>query len=299
MICATVSGRARRKGACLSSSPVSSLSKRAKLSFNFKLPYYAAMLNDRDMLSYLVHRGERIAFHGLPATASSPEVPGIVFCGGFQSDMTGSKAEFLAALARTQGLAYTRFDYSGHGQSSGSVAGGDIERWTEEALAILDQATAGPQILVGSSMGGWIACLVAKARPERVAGLIGIAAAPDYTEDLIWSQLREDQRALLTLRGHIEVPSEYGEQPYLITMAMIEAGRRHFVLRDALDISCPVRLLHGQADRDVPWATSVRLAEVLTGSDVRVTLVKDGQHRFSRESDLAVLKGCVEELVGI
>jgi pimeloyl-ACP methyl ester carboxylesterase len=255
------------------------------------------MLNDHDMLSYLTHRGERIAFHGLPA--ANPALPGIVFCGGFQSDMTGSKAEFLAALARTQGLAFTRFDYSGHGASSGTIAAGDIERWSEETLAILDHATTGPQILVGSSLGGWIACLVAKARPARVAGLIGIAAAPDYTEDLIWTQLRHDQRTLLTERGHIEVPSAYGEEPYLITLNMIEAGRRHFVLRDTLDIACPVRLLHGMRDRDVPWQTSLKLAEVLSGDDVRVTLVKDAGHRFSRDSDLAVLKDTVDELVGV
>ena len=255
------------------------------------------MLNDRDMLSYLVHRGERIAFHGLPAPGTST-LPGIVFCGGYQSDMTGTKAEFLAACARTQGLAYTRFDYSGHGQSGGTIAEGDIGRWAEETLAILDQATTGPQILVGSSLGGWIACLVAKLRPERLAGLIGIAAAPDYTEDLIWTQLRPEQRALLTARGHIEVPSAYGEQPYLITMQMIEAGRQNFVLRERLEIACPVRLLHGQADRDVPWQTSLKLAEILTSTNVRVTLVKDAAHRFSREGDLALLKEAVEELLG-
>jgi pimeloyl-ACP methyl ester carboxylesterase len=222
--------------------------------------------------------------------------PGIVFLSGFASDMTGSKGTALAAWAKERGQALLRFDYSGHGQSSGAFRDGTIGRWTADALAAFDRLTAGPQILVGSSMGGWIMLLAALARPDRVAGLVGIAAAPDFTEDLMWAAMPPETRARLLADGAIQEPSQYQDAPLEITRALIEDGRRHLLLRGSIDIRCPVRLLHGMADPDVPWETSARLADQLASTDVTVTLIKDGDHRLSREEDLRRIFAAVDEV---
>ncbi len=222
--------------------------------------------------------------------------PGVVFLGGFMSDMTGTKALALDARCREQGRAFVRFDYRGHGASSGAFSDGTIGRWTDDALAALDRLTEGPQVLVGSSMGGWIMLLVALARPERVAGLVGVAAAPDFTEDLMWARWDAVKRARLMGDERIEEPSAYGEAPYVITRALIEDGRRRLVLGAPIPIRCPVRLLHGMADPDVPWRTALRLAERLQSTDVVVTLVKDGDHRLSRDEDLRRLIQAVESI---
>jgi pimeloyl-ACP methyl ester carboxylesterase len=222
--------------------------------------------------------------------------PGIVFLSGFASDMTGTKGTALAAWAQARNQALLRFDYSGHGQSSGAFRDGTIGRWTADALAVLDRLTTGPQILVGSSMGGWIMLLAALARPERVAGLVGIAAAPDFTEDLMWAAMPPETRARLLADGVIQEPSHYQEAPLEITRALIEDGRRHLLLRGPLDIRCPVRLQHGMADPDVPWQTSARLAERLSSADVTVTLIKDGDHRLSREEDLQRMFAAIDEI---
>ncbi len=214
------------------------------------------------------------------------------------SDMTGTKAVTLEAFCRSRGQAFLRFDYQGHGASSGRFEDGTIGLWAEDALAAFDQLTEGPQILVGSSMGGWIALLTALARRERVAGLVGIAAAPDFTEDLLWDAFPPDQRAALSRDGVLRLPSEYSEKPYSITLKLIDDGRRHLLLRNPLDLACPVRLLHGMRDPDVPWERSLKLADKLTTPDVRVDLIKDGDHRLSREQDLQLLCKTVEELLG-
>jgi len=239
--------------------------------------------------------GTRIAYRRLAARAGEAR-PGIVFLSGFASDMTGTKGTALAAWANARGQALLRFDYSGHGQSSGAFRDGTIGRWTADALAAIDGLTAGPQILVGSSMGGWIMLLAALARPDRIAGLVGIAAAPDFTEDLMWAAMPPETRARLLAEGVIRQPSQYQETPLEISRALIEDGRRHLVLRAPLDIRCPVRLFHGMADPDVPWQTSVRLAERLTVDDATITLIKDGDHRLCREQDLARLFAAVEEI---
>jgi pimeloyl-ACP methyl ester carboxylesterase len=239
--------------------------------------------------------GGRIAYRRLAARAGD-ERPGIVFLSGFASDMTGTKGAALAAWAQERGRALLRFDYSGHGQSSGAFRDGTIGRWTADALAAIDRLTAGPQILVGSSMGGWIMLLGALARPDRIAGLVGIAAAPDFTEDLMWTAMPPETRARLLADGVIRQPSQYQDAPLEISRALIEDGRRHLVLRAPLAIQRPVRLLHGMADPDVPWQTSVRLAERLTGEDVTVTLIKDGDHRLSRAEDLQRIFAAIEEL---
>jgi len=237
--------------------------------------------------------GVSIAYHRLPGKS-----PGVVFLGGFMSDMTGSKALALEAFCRARGQACLRFDYRGHGASSGKFEEGTIGRWAEDAFAAIDRLTEGPQILVGSSMGGWIALLVALRMPARVAGLVGIAAAPDFTEDLMWAAFSPDKRETLQRDGVIHEPSQYGERPYGITYELIRDGRKHLLLRDPLKLRCPVRLLHGMLDPDVPWQRSLRLADKLETGDARVTLIKDGDHRLSRDQDLALLCRTVEELLG-
>jgi pimeloyl-ACP methyl ester carboxylesterase len=221
--------------------------------------------------------------------------PGVVFLGGFNSDMTGTKAEDLSAFCAARGQAFLRFDYSGHGASGGRFVEGTIGRWAEDAALVLDALTEGPQVLVGSSMGGWIALLLALRRPERVAGLVGIAAAPDFTARMADS-LPPEARAALAADGVWHRPSAYGD-PYPITRALLEEGRNHLLLHAPVPLSVPVRLLHGQRDPDVPWELSLRIAEAITGPDVQVTLVKDGDHRLSRPQDLALLRRVVAPLL--
>ena len=252
------------------------------------------MLDDHDILSYLNHEKERIAFHGIPGKS-----PGLFFLGGFASDMTGAKATYLAALARTQGLAFTRFDYSGHGKSTGTIEDGDIGHWLSDALAIFDQVTSGDQILVGSSMGGWIALLLAKLRPQRVKGIVGIAAAPDFTEDLMWAELSDSQKKTVLEQGRLQTSAATADShAIVITRQLIESGREHLVMRAPLALDCPVRLIHGMNDRDVPWQVSTKLADVLNSTDVRITLIKDGEHRLSRDSDMEIVRGIVGDLTG-
>lgn len=226
--------------------------------------------------------------------------PGVLFLGGFMSDMTGSKASRLAEWAESGGRAFTRFDYRGHGASGGRFVDGTIGDWLDDATAILDRATEGPMILVGSSMGGWIAPLLALRRPERVVGLIGIASAPDFTEDLMWNAMGEATREKLTAEGMIEVRSlDASIPPEIITRALIEDGRKHLLLRDEIPIRVPVRLFHGVRDREVPWSTSVRLMERLAGTDVRLTLFKDGDHRLSRSEETDPVLRALEEIAGL
>ena len=223
--------------------------------------------------------------------------PMVVFLGGFAADMAGTKASFLAQWCAARGRGFLRFDYSGHGASEGRFDEGTIGRWAEDARAVIGGLTEGPVVLVGSSMGGWIALLAALARPAPVAGLVGIAAAPDFTEALLWPALSFEQRATLMSRGAIAMPSDYGP-PIPITRALIEEGRAHLLLDRPIGLSCPVRLLQGQRDAEVPWEMALRLAEALTAEDVRVTLVKDGDHRLSRPADLALLGRVLASLLG-
>jgi pimeloyl-ACP methyl ester carboxylesterase len=236
--------------------------------------------------------GATIAYHRL---AGKP--PGIVFLGGFRSDMTGTKALFLEDYCRRHERAFVRFDYFGHGASSGDFAAGTIGRWREDAIAVIDSLTIGPQILVGSSMGGWIMLLAALARPARVAGLVGIAGAPDFTEELLWPRLSPAQREEIIERGAVVLPSGYDPAGYLYTRALVEDGRRHLLLREPIALDMPVRLLHGLADESVPWQLSLRLAERLASRDVAVTLIKDGDHRLSTPADLARLAQTLDALV--
>ena len=211
--------------------------------------------------------------------------------------MTGTKATFLDGVCAARGLGFTRFDYSGHGASGGRFEECTIGRWVEDAIAVIDRVTEGRLILVGSSMGGWIMLLAALARPARIAGLVGIAPAPDFTEALIWNQLTDEDRDRLLKNGRLERPSDYSEQPTVITRGLIEEGRRHLLLTAPIGIRCPVRLLHGMADPDVPYQLSLELAERIAGEDVRVTLIKNGDHRLSRPDDLALLAATIDALL--
>ncbi|MGH7047212.1 MAG: alpha/beta hydrolase family protein [Stellaceae bacterium] len=238
--------------------------------------------------------GHKLAYHRVRGAP-----PGIVFLEGSRSNMAGNKALHLDEYCRGRGSAYVRFDYFGHGQSSGDYGDGTIGRWAEDAVAVIDQLTEGPQILIGSSMGGWIMLLAALARVSRIAAIVGIAAAPDASEDLLWPRLDPAQREELLTTGSVTLPSEYDPAGYTYRRSYIEDGRRHLVMRGEIALDCPVRLLHGTGDTSVPWQTSLRLAERLRSRDVTVTLVKDGDHRLSAPSDLARLGSTLDELVEI
>jgi pimeloyl-ACP methyl ester carboxylesterase len=227
---------------------------------------------------------------------SGGSFPGIVFLPGLRSDMGGIKAGALAVHCRENGQTLTRFDYFGHGASSGDFRDGTIGRWLGDALAVVDQLTSGPQILVGSSMGCWIGLLAALARPGRVAGFVGIAGAPDFTEELIWGRLNEEQRHRLRAEGELLCGSAYESGSVPFTWKLIEEGRRHLLMGGPIALACPVRLFHGMADPDVPYSTSLRLAERLSGTGVVVELIEDGDHRMSREADLARLMAALDEL---
>ena len=233
--------------------------------------------------------GRQIAYERTPGTG-----PGVVFLGGFRSDMTGTKAVHLQDWAQRTGRAFVRFDYSGHGRSGGDFEAGCIGDWLADARAVLDLAT-GRQVLVGSSMGGWIALLLARAVPERVAGLVGVACAPDFTEDLMWARFSARQRAEVLGQGWTFEPSDYGA-PHPVTRRLIEDGRDHLVLRGPLALPFAVRLLQGTADRDVPPDVALRLMGHADCRDLRLTLVKGADHRFSTPDCLDVMVRAVEEV---
>lgn len=236
-------------------------------------------------------QGRRIAYNRLPGRG-----PGIVFLGGFRSDMAGTKALALEEWARAAGRPFLRFDYSGHGESEGAFEAGAIGEWFADAMATVEALTVGPQILVGSSMGGWISLLLAREMPGRIAALVTIAAAPDFTEIGYWSGFTPTQRAALMREGRIELPSEYGE-PYVITRRLIEDGRDHQVLNHPLSLPFPVRMLQGTADADVPVDWALRLLEHAQGDDIRLLLVKGADHRFSTPECLALITEMIETCI--
>jgi pimeloyl-ACP methyl ester carboxylesterase len=241
---------------------------------------------------HLAIGAETIAYHRTGGRA-----PGVVFLTGYKSDMTGQKAVRLEEVCRARGQAYVRFDYYGHGASSGEFVDGTIGRWRDDAITVLDQLTEGPQLLVGSSLGGWIAVLAALARPARVAGIVGISAAPDFTEDLIPPLLSPSDRETLATGGIVNVGSPLDPEPTWMNQRFLDDGRKHLVLRNAIPLDCPVRLIAGLQDVDVPWRTSLKLAERLRTPEVEITLIKDGDHRLSREADLERMCAVLERLL--
>ncbi len=248
-----------------------------------------------DSASKFLHRenGTSLAWFRLEG-----ESPGLMFLGGFRSDMSGTKASALEAHCRKVGRAYVRFDYGGHGESSGNFEDGTIGEWAGDALAVLDEVAQGPQVLVGSSMGGWMMLLAALARPERVKGLVGIASGPDFTAGFKKHRLTEQMRRELDERGFVMHAPNIWEEPYRVTKKLLDEGDNHLLLRGEIDVTCPVRLIHGMADETVSWEVSLKLARALKGDDVRLTLVKDGGHRLSRDADIELIIKTAEELAG-
>ena len=221
---------------------------------------------------------------------------GIIFCGGFRSDMSGTKATALAAWAGEKCRPFTRFDYFGHGQSSGEFVSGTISHWRGDILHVLDELTHSPQILVGSSFGGWLAVMAALDRPERVHALVLIAPAIDMTERLMWQRFSQKARSKLQQEGLVYDPSQYDPEGYPITRKLIEDGREHLLLRDKIAVDIPVRILHGQRDEAVPWQLSLELADKLTSDNVELHFIKNGDHRLSEPHEIARLIGLIEAL---
>ncbi len=222
--------------------------------------------------------------------------PGIVFLGGFRSDKGGTKALYLENWAKAKGRAFLKFDYSGHGSSSGNPLDYTISDWAGDAEAIIRALTRGRQILVGSSMGGWIALLLARKMPDRIAGMVTIAAAPDFTEEKYWADFTPEERTAIEVDGQIAVPSEYADEPYIITRQLIEDGRNNLVLQGPLTLPFPTRLLQGTEDTAVSVDTAMRLLNHVTGPNIRMTLVKGADHRFSDPECLALLGSSIDEV---
>lgn len=236
----------------------------------------------------------RIAYHH---HAGEGDV-GVLFLGGFMSDMQGGKATMLEGFCKQRRIPFTRMDYGGHGQSEGRFDAGTIGLWRDHALAVFDHVASKRMVLVGSSMGGWMMLLLALARPQKVAGLVGIASAPDFTENLIWAQFSGEQQREMAEKGRVMLPNCMpGESDYPITQALISEGRNHLLMHDTIAIDCPVHLLHGMLDPDVPWRLSLELQEKLRRNDAEVTLLKDGDHRMSSPHALALIRHAVERMV--
>ena len=241
----------------------------------------------------------RIAYRRHHATSQGR--PGLVWFGGFRSDMLATKATALDAFAVEQGRAALRFDYSGHGESEGCFEDGTISRWLEESLAVVRQLSDGPQVLVGSSMGGWLALLVARAleaagERDRLAGLVLIAPAVDFTQALLWDGLSKAARKAIEVEGVWQRPSAYAPEPVPITRALIKDGERHTMLNTTIRTHAPVHILQGMRDDDVPWRHAMLLVEHLAGDPVVVTLIKDGDHRLSRPEDIEKLLAAVDQI---
>ncbi len=254
-------------------------------------------LPDNKFIAYHKHEGKQ-------------NHPFVIFLGGFMSDMSGIKATSLEKFCKNKGYSFIRFDYFGHGQSSLEFTDCTISTWKQNVLDVIDNLTSGKQILIGSSMGGWLMILAALARPERIAALIGIASAPDFTEELIWEQMNQTQQAQLLEKGIYNLSSEYGEAPYPITLDLIEDGRKHLLLKVAdnsnndspftiHDSQLPIRLIHGLKDKDVPSSWTTRMARIINSNNIKVNLVENGDHRMSTPENIKLLCDTLEEVAGL
>jgi pimeloyl-ACP methyl ester carboxylesterase len=244
------------------------------------------MTNPSDIAHLDRPDGEKIAY---VQRLAGPGKASFIWLGGFKSDMDGTKALALDAWARESGRGLLRFDYYGHGQSSGDFEAGTIGRWREDALAVIDELTAGPQVLVGSSMGGWISLLAARERAERLAGMLLIAPAPDFTSELMWPSFSEEVRQQILEAGKFEEPSPYDDEVFIVTRKLIEDGRNWSVLGDPIAFDGPVRILQGMQDESVPWQHAQKCVHLLSSADVVFTLIKNGDHRLSSDPELARL----------
>jgi pimeloyl-ACP methyl ester carboxylesterase len=257
-------------------------------------------MNDNSLK--FLHIGDGAARRGIAVRAQAGAAPGLFWLGGYKSDMKGTKAEALADWAAQAGRACVRFDYSGHGESEGAFTDGTIGRWLADSLAVFEACCAGPQILIGSSMGGWLALLLTRALKRRghegsasIAGMVLIAPAVDFTEELMWKRFSPEIKHELDATGVWARPSQYSAEPYLVTRQLIEEGRKHLLLGGLIETGCPVRILQGVEDPDVPWQHAVELTSRLASDDVVLTLVKDGDHRLSRPEDIERLIAAVKE----
>jgi pimeloyl-ACP methyl ester carboxylesterase len=229
----------------------------------------------------------------------SNDKPGIIFLGGFKSDMNGTKAQAIASYAKKNNYDLLLFDYFGHGQSSGDFIDGTIGIWLQNTLDIIDNLTDNkPQILIGSSMGGWLMLLAALARPQIIQGLIGLAAAPDFTEELIWQKLSDQQKADIYEKKAIQYSNDFCDDAYPISLSLITEARQHLLLNNKININLPIRLIHGMADEDVPYNTSIRLTQQILSKDVRLELIKNSGHRLSSSEDLELIYQTIAELHG-
>lgn len=243
-------------------------------------------------MGYMNHNGRRLAF-----VKTEGQGPCVVFLGGFKSDMTGTKATALENWAKVRGQSFLRFDYSGHGASEGAFEDGAIGDWLDDARAVIAAQAGGDVVLVGSSMGGWISLLLAKEMGRTLRGLVTIAAAPDFTEDQMFAGFTDQEREMMDRTGRVEQPSDYDDGPYVITRRLIEDGRNHLILRTPLTLNCPARFLHGTEDKDVPVARGLALLEHADGDDLRLTLVKGADHRFSSPDAIGLMLATVEDVL--
>jgi pimeloyl-ACP methyl ester carboxylesterase len=257
-------------------------------------------MNDNSLK--FLHIGDGAARRGIAVRVQAGAAPGLFWLGGYKSDMKGTKAEALADWAAQAGRACVRFDYSGHGESEGAFTDGTIGRWLADSLAVFEACCAGPQILIGSSMGGWLALLLTRALKRRghegsasIAGMVLIAPAVDFTEELMWKRFSPEIKHELDATGVWARPSQYSAEPYLVTRQLIEEGRKHLLLGGLIETGCPVRILQGVEDPDVPWQHAVELTSRLASDDVVLTLVKDGDHRLSRPEDIERMIAAVKE----
>jgi len=252
-------------------------------------------MSDTELPRFLERNGfPRLAYVRTASAGAGAALPGIIFLPGFRSDMQGTKALYLEAQCRARGQGFIRFDYSGHGLSAGRFEDGTLESWRDDALSILDRLSTGPVVLVGSSMGGWIGLLLALMRPQQVRGFIGIAAAPDFTRDLMENRFDDTMRASYQARGYAELPNDYSPEPYIMTRGMIESGNRVCLLDGRHELPIPVRLLQGLQDKEVSGGMPDAIAACLAGADVQIHLVPDGDHSLSRPQDLALIDQQVE-----
>lgn len=246
---------------------------------------------------YLERSGKpNLAYHYTSPNEQGANLPTVVFLGGFKSDMNGTKANFLENACKEKGQAYLRFDYTGHGQSGGKFEDGTIGIWKQDALDIFDHLQIENALLIGSSMGGWLSLLLALERTENIHALIGIAAAPDFTNDLWFNRLNEEQRDIVLEKGYVETPNNYSDEPYIFTKALFDDGKSHFLLENENDLDIPMTLMQGMQDPDVPWETSVRIQKAFPKADIDIIFIDDGDHSLSRPEDLEMLN---RELVSL
>lgn len=237
-----------------------------------------------------------LAYHYTEAATARKNMPVVMFCGGYRSDMTGTKATFLEQKCRESGLAYVRFDYRGHGQSGGVFEKATIGQWKQDTLDILEHVGSAQCVLAGSSMGGWMALLAALERPALIKGVVGIAAAPDFTEDL-YRRLSQDQKHTLMTKGHVHIPNDYSDEPYVFAQDFYEEARSHLLLRKTHKVTFPIHLIQGMQDQDVPWEKTRDIEKSFTGDQFDITYIEDGDHRLSRPEDLEVILRGVQSLL--